>query len=148
MAAWAERRGFTTAIHERLFDASFRRQEDEPAVALCGLDNGSGRQALDQVGFDFVVEAGLGRGHRDFRAMRLHTLAGLAAGGANLARRRRPTSRSMTGPRTSGMLKSGELDRCGVTLLAGKAVGAPFVGAVAATLASARSAASAWRRGA
>ena len=27
MAAWAERRGFTTAIHERLFDASFRRQD-------------------------------------------------------------------------------------------------------------------------
>jgi len=33
------------------------------------------------------------------------------------------------------MLKRGELDRCGVTLLAGKAVGAAFVGATAATLA-------------
>ena len=33
------------------------------------------------------------------------------------------------------MLKGGELDRCGVTLLAGKAVGAPFVGAATATLA-------------
>ena len=33
------------------------------------------------------------------------------------------------------MLARGVLDRCGVTLLAGKAVGAPFVGAVAATLA-------------
>ncbi len=32
------------------------------------------------------------------------------------------------------MLEDGELDRCGVTLLAGKAVGAPFVGAVAASL--------------
>ena len=32
------------------------------------------------------------------------------------------------------MLDDGSLDRCGVTLLAGKAVGAPFVGAVAATL--------------
>jgi hypothetical protein len=33
------------------------------------------------------------------------------------------------------MLKDGTLDQCGVTLLAGKAVGAPFVGAAAATLA-------------
>lgn len=33
------------------------------------------------------------------------------------------------------LLERGELDRCGVTLLAGKAVGAPFVGAVAACLA-------------
>ena len=38
MAAWAERRGFTTSIQERLFDASFRRQGPEPGVALCGLD--------------------------------------------------------------------------------------------------------------
>jgi hypothetical protein len=33
------------------------------------------------------------------------------------------------------MQKDGTLDQCGVTLLAGKAVGAPFVGAVAATIA-------------
>ena len=33
------------------------------------------------------------------------------------------------------MLKRRELDRCGVTRLAGKAVGAPFAGATAATLA-------------
>ena len=134
MAAWAERRGFTTAIHERLFDASFRRQDDEPAVALCGLDNGIGRQALDQVGFDFVVEAGLGRGHRDFRAVRLHTLPA-----SRLATQIWPGEREHEQvddrPAYAGMLKTGVLDRCGVTLLAGKAVGAPFVGAAAATLA-------------
>ncbi len=77
MATWAERRGFSTIINERLFDASFRRQANEPAVALCGIDNALGRRALDQVGFDFVVEAGLGRGYRDFRSLRLHTLPGL-----------------------------------------------------------------------
>jgi hypothetical protein len=33
------------------------------------------------------------------------------------------------------LLKDGSLDQCGVTLLAGKAVGAPFVGTVAAALA-------------
>ena len=47
MAAWAEKRGFATALHERLFDAYFRRQDGEPTVALCGLDNALGRQALD-----------------------------------------------------------------------------------------------------
>ncbi|MBI3369014.1 MAG: hypothetical protein HY021_11405 [Burkholderiales bacterium] len=61
MAAWAEARGFSASIVERLFAADFRRQADEPAVALCGLDNALGRQALDQVGFDLIVEAGLGR---------------------------------------------------------------------------------------
>jgi hypothetical protein len=134
MAAWAERRGLTTAIHERLFDASFRRQEDEPGVALCGLDNGVGRQALDQVGFDFVVEAGLGRGHRDFRAVRVHTLPG-SRPAAQIWRAERDDEQVVDRPAYERMLKRGELDRCGVTLLAGKAVGAPFVGAVAATLA-------------
>ena len=134
MAAWAERRGFTTAIHERLFDPSFRRQEDEPAVALCGLDNGVGRQALDQVGFDFVVEAGLGRGHRDFRAVRLHTLP--ASRAAAQIWRAKPNDEQVDDrPAYKRMLKAGALDRCGITLLAGKAVGAPFVGATAATLA-------------
>jgi hypothetical protein len=134
MAAWAERRGFTTAIHERLFDASFRRQDDEPAVALCGLDNGVGRQALDQVGFDFVVEAGLGRGHRDFRAIRLHTLPA-SRPASRIWRSAQAGDQVEDRPAYKGMLASGVLDRCGVTLLAGKAVGAPFVGAVAATLA-------------
>src|SRR5690606_5739451 len=64
MAAWAERRGFATVITERLFDDQCRRRHDEPSVALCGIDNAAGRRALDQVGFDFVVEAGLGRGHQ------------------------------------------------------------------------------------
>lgn len=134
MAAWAERRGFHTTITERLFDASIKRLPEEPTIALCGLDNAAGRRALDQAGFDFVVEAGLGRGHHDFRRLLVHTLPGEipaadlwpdhvgAAPVADAAAYRR-------------MLDEGSLDRCGVTLLAGKAVGAPFVGAVAATLA-------------
>ncbi len=133
MAAWADARGFDTAIHERLFDRNFRRHPDEPAVALCGLDNGLGRQALDQVGFDFVVEAGLGRGHRDFRAIRLHTLpASRLASTIWSAAAAEETV--LTQPAYEDMLARGELDRCGVTLLAGKAVGAPFVGTVAACL--------------
>jgi hypothetical protein len=39
-----------------------------------------------------------------------------------------------TGAAYQKLLDDGVLDQCGVTLLAGKAVGAPFVGTVAATL--------------
>ena len=134
MAAWAERRGFSTAIHERLFDASFRRQAGEPAVALCGLDNGLGRRALDQVGFDLIVESGLGRGHRTFRTMRLHTLPGIRPA-VDIWRATGHHEEVRQGAAYQKMLDDGHLDRCGVTLLAGKAVGAPFVGAVAACLA-------------
>jgi hypothetical protein len=134
MAAWAERRGFTTTITERLFGAHTKRQPHEPAIALCGLDNAAGRRQLDSAGFDFVVEAGLGRGHADFRSMLIHTLPGAlpaaklwddvgaaAAGAADATAYRK-------------LVAEGSLDRCGVALLAGKAVGAPFVGAAAAAI--------------
>jgi hypothetical protein len=134
MAAWAERRGFATMIHERLFDASFRRQESEPAVALCGLDNALGRRALDGSGFNLIVEAGLGRGYRDFRSIRLHTLPGTRP--ASELWKEAERDEDVEGRAAyRKMLSDGDLDRCGVTLLAGKAVGAPFVGAVAACFA-------------
>ena len=134
MAAWAEKRGFKVAIHERQFDASFRRQADEPAVALCGLDNAAGRRVLDQVGFDFIVEAGLGRGYRDFRTVRLHMLPG-SRSAAEIWKAAPAPETVEDRPAYARLLAEGSLDRCGMTLLAGKAVGAPFVGAVASTLA-------------
>ncbi len=134
MAAWAELRGFEASICERRFAADFKRAADEPAVALCGLDNALGRRALDQAGFDLVVEAGLGRGHRDFRTMRLHILPGARAA-AEIWREREAQEAPTPAPAYEDLLARGEVDKCGMTLLAGKAVGAPFVGAVAATLA-------------
>lgn len=133
-AAWAERRGFETAITERLFDETCRRHRDEPAIALCGLDNAVGRRALDQVGFDFVVEAGLGRGHQDFRSLLIHTLPGETPASALLKEEAEASQTVADAVAYRKMLDDGSLDRCGLTLLAGKAVGAPFVGAVAATL--------------
>ena len=134
MASWAERRGFTAAIIERHFKSDFQRQPDEPSVAFCGVDNALARQALDQVGFDFIVEAGLGHGHRDYRTMRLHTLPGPRPA-SSIWNRADATESVELQPGYQNLLKCGQLDRCGITLLAGKAVGAPFVGAVAATLA-------------
>ena len=134
MATWAERRGFTTSLHERMFAADFERHPEEPAVALCGLDNAAGRRALDQVGFDFVVEAGLGRGHRDFRTMRLHVLPGRRAA-AEIWKQTSERENVEDRPAYARLMEDGDLDRCGMTLLAGKAVGAPFVGSIAATLA-------------
>jgi hypothetical protein len=130
MAAWAEARGFRTSIYERMFDANFTRQPDEPAVALCGLDNGLGRRALDCVGFDFVVEAGLGRGHRNFRTIRLHTLPSPKSAN-DIWKAEDPREEVEERAAYKSLLKNGALDHCGITLLAGKAVGAPFVGAVA-----------------
>jgi hypothetical protein len=76
----------------------------------------------------------LGRGHRDFRAIRLHTLPA-SRPASQIWRGAQADDQVEDQPAYKGMIASGALDRCGVTLLAGKAVGAPFVGAAAATLA-------------
>jgi hypothetical protein len=132
MATALEERGFNTAIVERRFDESLRVLPDDPQVALCGLDNALSRRPLCEVGFKFVVEAGLGSGARDFRALRIHTFPGtkdpreLWRDGEN--------GGPVKDARAYEDLKARGLDQCGVTMLAGKAIGAPFVGMTAAAL--------------
>lgn len=133
MAGWAEQRGFKTVVVERRFKPDFRVHDDEPSLALCGVDNESTRNALEDVGFAKVVEAGLGGGADDFLGFRSHVFPG---------RRRakevwKPVDESHTAltnrPAYEKLAVSG-LDQCGVAQLAGRTVGAPFVGAVAAAI--------------
>lgn len=127
-----EARGFKTTIIERRFDETLRIHPDDPQIALFGVDNALARRALGDAGFKLVVEAGLGSGAKDFRAIRIHTFPGT----------RDPRELWMPGADkvinteapAYGDLASRGLDQCGVTLLAGKAVGAPFVGMTAAAL--------------
>jgi hypothetical protein len=134
MASWAERRGFKAEIHERPFGPWIKRQEFEPPVALCGIDNGLGRRALDQAGFDLVLEAGLGQGHRNFRTMRIHSFPGSRSSEDVWNGKGNGRENLAENPAYKNLLADGRLDQCGMTLLAGKSVGAPFVGSTASAL--------------
>ncbi len=134
MAQWMEERGFSVALQERYFAADFKRQDSEPSIALCGLDNALGRRALDKAGFDMIVEAGLGRGHDDFRKLRMHVLPGPRSAD-DIWPTQISSEVSFLADIYQNMVKDGKLDQCGATLLSGKAVGAPFVGMVASCLA-------------
>jgi hypothetical protein len=132
MSPEMERRGFRTSIIERRFDEALRVQADEPQIALFGVDNALARRALGDAGFRLVVEAGLGSGAKDFRAIRVHSFPGTkhprdlwSSPAEKIVRADAPAYAD---------LQSRGLDQCGVTLLAGKAVGAPFVGMTAAAL--------------
>lgn len=132
MAKVMEARGFKTSIIERRFDKMLRVHPDDPQVALFGVDNALARRALGDAGFKLVVEAGLGSGVKDFRGIRIHTFPG----GKHPRELWAPSAERVinTEAPAYGDLKSRGVDQCGVTLLAGKAVGAPFVGMTAATL--------------
>ena len=133
MASWAEQRGFKTAIIERKFDSDFRVCDGEPILALCGVDNEPARNALEDVGFERIIEAGLGGGTDDFLGFRSHVFPG---------RRRakeiwEPVETKRVArtdlPAYEKLAASG-VDQCGLTQLVGRTVGAPFVGAIAAAV--------------
>lgn len=72
-AAWAEARGFKTALIERPFDANTQVSPGEPRIALCGIDSAVGRRALEKAGFNLIVESGLGSSLGHFDRIILHT---------------------------------------------------------------------------
>ena len=76
IAAWLDERGFDTAVLENRFGPWTTRTPEDPAVALCGVDNPNARAALERPGFGLVVEAGLGAGPEAFRSLSLHTFPG------------------------------------------------------------------------
>lgn len=133
MASWAEQRGFKTATIERKFNSDFRVHTDEPSMALCGVDNQPARSALEDVGFSKVIEAGLGGGTDDFLGFRTHVFPG----GCRAKDVWKPveTERvARTDLPAYEKLAAAGVDQCGLTQLAGRTVGAPFVGAVAAAI--------------
>lgn len=136
---WGEQCGFQTRMVERRFDRDLRVAHGEPLLALCGVDNPQARAILSGAGFASVFEAGLGAGIEDFRLIRTHSFpATLSAAAiwsndhdANIAHQV-DASDQVKLPAYEHLRVNGDLDECGLTRLAGIAVGAPFVGMVAA----------------
>lgn len=137
--AWLSRRQFRTRLVERRFDATFRLQEKEPALALCGFDTNPARRNLPQGSFRRVVDAGLGGMAGNFDTISLHTLPNprapeelwpdlSAEDEAVLAAYHERMAQENPGYRQLGG------DDCGRRSLAGKSVAVPFVGTSAASL--------------
>ena len=134
MAAWLEARGFDTLIEERRFGAWTQRHDDEPGVALCGVDNAVARMALDKAGFKLVVEAGLGGGPNAFRSFGLHTFPASRTPAQIWERHARDAMPKVEHMPAYQALASAERGTCGLTELASRTVGVPFVGVIAGCL--------------
>jgi hypothetical protein len=130
---WLEARGFRTRICERRFDATVRRDYDEPYIALCGFDSAPARRSLDGAGFSLVVECGLGGSVDSFDQLSLHTFPDAT----------RTPARIWAADETAGSGAKAALleafrtqDQCGILAetLADKALSSSFVGAYAGAL--------------
>jgi hypothetical protein len=136
---WLGQRGFETLLLERRFDATFRRHEREPGLALCGFDSNPARRDLGTAQFLRLVEAGLGGTASNFDTISLHTLPNPRAP-AELwpdldedAKQKRAAEQERMARENPAYAGLGR-DACGRFDLAGKSVAVPFVGVAAASL--------------
>ena len=135
MADWCEEYGFQTSLLERKFADDFHVNDNEPQLALCGVDNAEARAALEDVGFRRIVEAGLGKGIEEYLCFRMHNFPASKSAKAYWSQKiASDDSEKLTLQPAYQDLQRQGLDQCGLTELAGRSVGAPFVGAVASTL--------------
>ena len=135
VAAWLDERGFETLIEERPFGPWISRVPDEPSVAFCGVDNALARAALENPGFDLVVEAGLGAGPQAFRSFSMHTFPASRSAEEIWSRQVAATDESFEDKPAYQTLRHEGMDQCGLAQLASRTVGVPFVGLIAAALA-------------
>lgn len=134
---WLEARGFDVGVFEQHLGPWSRISPHDPQVAFCGVDNALARSALEKAGFGLVVEAGLGAGPDGFRSFAVHTFpSALSAerlwSGDSASR----LDEVLEKPAYRSLRKQG-LDVCGLTQLASRTVGVPFVSLTAAALAMA-----------
>jgi len=132
VADWLERRGVETRLVERRFDTSTHVAAGEPMMALFGVDNPVARRACEGAGFALVLDAGLGSGYRDFRSLRVRAFPGVSAADKIWATAEDGVVETLA-PAYQALLEAGK-EPCGVTTLATRAVGAPFVGCYAAAV--------------
>lgn len=136
---WLEDRSFKTRLLERRVDASFRRTEAEPVIALSGFDDNQPRRWLAEGGFERIFDSGLGGEAHNFDTVAFRTWPNPRSAealwpletdeerAAREARRRRLIAANQA------YLDLAD-DECGRLSLAGKAVAVPFVGALAASV--------------
>lgn len=127
--------GFDARIIERRLGTDLRVSDTECHVALIGVDNLATRRLISNAGWLFAVDVGLGSGPQNFASMLLRRFPG-AQRSDEVAAWQHDAHLPITVPSTAAFADLKERhDACGVTELAGKAVGASFVGIVAGCLA-------------
>ncbi len=128
VADWLDRLGFDTYLEERRFGAWTKRTENEPGVALCGVDNAEARAALEDAGFDLVIEAGLGGGTEAFRSISLHSFPATRTARAIWTKTTNDAVIAHEDLPAYKALRDAGMDECGLAQLASRTVGVPVRG--------------------
>ena len=135
---WASAKCFDARRIDRHLSARDRLDDDDPRLALSGVDKVEARRLMAEVGFDCIVDAGLGRTASDFDRYRVTVFD-----------RTRPIDKHFAGqedgpvgqdPPTGDAYRrlEAEIGPCGAVEIGGASVAAPYVSALAAAIAISR----------
>ncbi len=135
---WALGRGFRVRRVDRRLAATDRLAEDDPRVAFTGFDSVASRRLVLHTGFEAVIDAGLGRTAEDYDRYRVNVFDREVSMERHLE--------ALTDPVDDGALHGTdayrrlerEVGQCGMLEIAGAAAAAPYVSALAATVAATR----------
>ncbi len=136
VAAGLDHAGFDTRIIERCLGPDLHADPAECYhVALMGVDNLSARRLTSGAGWRFAVDIGLGTGPASYSSLLMRRFPG-AQTSDEVTAWADPLAAPTVIPASPAFTHlTKHHDHCGVVDLAGKAVGAAFVGIVAACLA-------------
>ncbi|MEW2188309.1 hypothetical protein AB0900_34100, partial [Streptomyces cellulosae] len=129
-----DRLGFDTSLVERRLDQTTRAAQQDTHVALLGVDSLATRRTISAVGWPLAIDAGLGSGALDFNAIQIRRFPAARAS-QQIAAWAEPQSENAALPNNGAFEDLKQRDVCGAVELAGTAVGAAFVGVIAACLA-------------
>lgn len=143
--AWCEAKGFKVRRIDRRIMASDRLDDDDARIALSGVDNEGARWLMAGIGFECIVDAGLGRKAEDFDRYRVTVFDSDYRIDTHFARTEAerqdndaPDGQDIVPEAEAYRDLEAEIGRCGAAEIAGASVAAPYVSAVVAAIAVAR----------
>lgn len=135
---WLETGGWNTQLIERRHRGDIQLTPEDPPILLAGLDALPPRIALAGVGFDYMVDVGIGHGAADFEGVQIRVIPkGAPIDGLWHAQDQPSVSDRLLNEKAYRAVEA-ESGICGKYMLAGASVAVPFVGAAAGALAIAQ----------
>ena len=133
-ASWLDAAGWDTRLIERRHQGDLLPTKDDPPLLLCGLDEVRPRRILAGLGFDYMMDAGIGHGPGDFESLQIRIIP-----------KGVPTERLWNAPpppriadrllnKAAYQALTAKDKGCGAYALADGSVAVPFVGAATGAL--------------
>lgn len=135
---WLEHGGWRTELIERRHAGDIARTENDPPILLSGLDDVRPRRLLAGLGFDYMVDAGIGYGAGDFEGLQVRTIPAGAPIEGLWNEDAQSGNRDRLIKSTVYQSLEQEVGLCGTIAIADASVAVPFVGAATAALAIAQ----------